>query len=115
MKRGEGAEQAALDYLLAAGLTLVARNWRCRRGEIDLILREGATLVFVEVRQRSDTRFGGAGASITARKQSRILLAAQHFLMANALTDDDCRFDCILLSGTSSNDIEWLRDAFSLD
>ena len=112
---GQQAEALAAGFLKKRGLTVVTRNYRCRGGEIDLICRDGKVLVFVEVRLRRNAAFGGAAASVTATKQRRIILAAQHFLMANALTDDDCRFDCILLSGTSSNDIEWLRDAFSLD
>ena len=112
---GDLAEGLAARFLEQQGLKVLTRNFRCRGGEIDLICRNGKVLVFVEVRLRRNAAFGGAAASVTATKQRRIILAAQHFLMANALTDDDCRFDCILLSGTSSNDIEWLRDAFSLD
>ena len=113
--RGRRAEERAAQHLEARGLRVVGRNFRCRGGEIDLVCRDGKVLVFVEVRLRRNASFGGAAASVTPTKQRRIILAAQHFLTANALTDDDCRFDCILLSGTSSNDIEWLRDAFSLD
>ena len=112
---GRQAEDLAAHFLEKQRLKIVTRNYRCRGGEIDLICRDGKVLVFVEVRLRRNAAFGGAAASVTATKQRRIILAAQHFLMANALTDDDCRFDCILLSGTSSNDIEWLRDAFTLD
>ena len=112
---GRQAEDLAARFLEKKKLRIIARNYRCRGGEIDLVCRDGKVLVFVEVRLRQSTAFGGAAASVTAIKQRRIILAAQHFLMANALTDDDCRFDCILLNGTSGNDIEWLRDAFSLD
>ena len=112
---GQRGEDEAARFIEQRGLTILTRNFHCRGGEIDLVCRDGEVLVFVEVRLRQNTAFGGAAASVTAIKQRRIILAAQHFLMANALTDDDCRFDCILLSGTSSNDIEWLRDAFSLD
>ena len=114
-RAGQQAEDLAARFLEKKKLRIVARNYRCRGGEIDLICRDGKVLVFVEVRLRRNASFGGAAASVTPTKQRRIILAAQHFLTANALTDDDCRFDCILLSGTSSNDIEWLRDAFSLD
>jgi len=106
MKRGEGAEQAALDFLLAAGLTLVARNWRCRRGEIDLILRQGATLVFVEVRQRSSHAFGGAAASIGAAKQARLIAAAQTYLQTLP-TVPACRFDAVCFEGER---IDWLKN-----
>ena len=112
---GRQAEDQAARFLEKKKLRIIARNYRCRGGEIDLVCRDGKVLVFVEVRLRQNTAFGGAAASVTAIKQRRIILAAQHFLMTNALTNDDCRFDCILMNGTSGNDIEWLRDAFSLD
>jgi putative endonuclease len=114
-RAGQQAEDLAARFLEKKKLRIVARNYRCRGGELDLICRDGKVLVFVEVRLRRNAAFGGAAASVTATKQRRIILAAQHFLMANALTDDDCRFDCVLLSGTAENDIDWLRDAFSLD
>lgn len=106
MSRGEQAEQAALDYLLAAGLTLVARNWRCRRGEIDLIMREGATLVFVEVRLRSNRAFGGAAASIGHAKQQRLLAAAQSYLQTLPAMPR-CRFDAFCFEGDR---IDWLKN-----
>ena len=112
---GRQAEDLAARFLEKKKLRIIARNYRCRGGEINLVCRDGKVLVFVEVRLRQNTAFGGAAASVTAIKQRRIILAAQHFLMTNALTNDDCRFDCILMNGTSGNDIEWLRDAFSLD
>ncbi len=112
---GRQAEDLAARFLEKKKLRIIARNYRCRGGEIDLVCRDGKVLVFVEVRLRQNTAFGGAAASVTAIKQRRIILAAQHFLMTNALTNDDCRFDCILMNGTSGNDVEWLRDAFSLD
>lgn len=112
---GRQAEDLAAHFLEKKKLRIIARNYRCRGGEIDLVCRDGKVLVFVEVRLRQSTAFGGAAASVTAIKQRRIILAAQHFLMTNALTNDDCRFDCILMNGTSGNDVEWLRDAFSLD
>ena len=112
---GRQAEDLAARFLEKKKLRIIARNYRCRGGEIDLVCRDGKVLVFVEVRLRQNTAFGGAAASVTAIKQRRIILAAQHFLMTNALTNDDCHFDCILMNGTSGNDVEWLRDAFSLD
>lgn len=112
---GRQAEDLAARFLEKKKLRIIARNYRCRGGEIDLVCRDGKVLVFVEVRLRQSPAFGGAAASVTAIKQRRIILAAQHFLMTNALTNDDCRFDCILMNGTSGNNIEWLRDAFSLD
>lgn len=105
MLKGAAAEQAAADYLATQGLTLVARNYRCRGGEIDLILRDGASLVFVEVRERAGSAFGGAAASITAAKQARIHLAARHYLHRHGL-DLPCRFDAVLVQGGR---MEWLR------
>ena len=74
---GTAAEQRALDYLLAQGLKLVVRNWHCRFGEIDLILKDHKTLVFVEVRSRSQARFGGAARSIAIGKQQKLIRTAQ--------------------------------------
>ena len=68
--RGVAAEKAASDYLERAGLRIVARNWHCRYGELDIVARDGGTLVFVEVRQRRASGFGGAAASIDAAKRA---------------------------------------------
>jgi putative endonuclease len=111
--KGEAAEQLAADHLLRQGLKLIERNFRVRGGEIDLICRDGRTTVFVEVRLRSHSNFGGAAASITATKQARLILAARHWLLRHGETP--CRFDCILLDGPEPRHIEWLRDAFSAD
>ena len=112
---GDLAEGLAARFLEQQGLKVLTRNFRCRGGEIDLICRNGKTLVFVEVRRRRSASFGGAGASITRSKQRRIILAAQHYLPANAKTECDCRFDCVLLDGRAENHIEWIRDAFTAD
>lgn len=111
--RGRAAEALAARFLMDRGLTVVARNFRVRGGEIDLVCRDGRTLVFVEVRLRSRADFGGAGASITAAKRRRIVLAARHYLAR--CPDTDCRFDCVLLSGLDGSGIEWLRHAFDAD
>lgn len=111
--KGAAAEQLAADYLQRQGLKLLERNFRVRGGEIDLICRDGKATVFVEVRLRSRGDFGGAAASITAAKQARLILAARHWLLRHGETP--CRFDCILLDGLESRNIEWLRDAFSAD
>lgn len=108
--RGREAEALAARHLEGGGLRLVERNFRVRGGEIDLICRDGKTLVFVEVRQRSRSDFGGAGASITAHKRRRIVLAARHYLAGKA--DCDCRFDCVLIDG---GQLEWIRNAFAAD
>ena len=108
--RGAAGEQLAADYLQGRGLTLIERNFRVRGGEIDLICRDGKALVFVEVRLRGRGDFGGAGASITASKRQRIILAARHYLAGKA--DCDCRFDCVLIDG---DQLQWIRDAFAAD
>lgn len=109
---GDRAEARAARFLEQRGLAVLTRNFRCRGGEIDVVCRDGRTLVFVEVRLRRSAAYGGAGASITARKQRRVVLAAQHYLLAHASADSDCRFDCVLLDGEG---IEWIRDAFAAD
>lgn len=110
--RGDAAEDRALAHLQGHGLRLVQRNFRTPGrggGEVDLIMREpDGTLVFVEVRQRADASRGGASASITPRKQQRIVLAARHFLLRLG-SQPPCRFDAVLIEGAR---IEWLRAAF---
>ena len=115
---GKLAEDLAARFLEQQGLRLLARNYRCRGGEIDLVCRSGKVLVFVEVRLRGNAAFGGAAASITPTKQRRLILAARHFLNVHSANDSDCRFDCILFDGPDSlaqKRIEWIRDAFSAD
>ena len=106
---GSEAEDAALAHLVAYGCRLETRNYRSRFGEIDLIVREGATLVFVEVRKRSRHDFGGAAASITASKQAKLLTTARQYL-AQLGREVPCRFDAVLIDGAGH--IEWLRNAF---
>ena len=102
---GRLAEDRALAYLLEKGLVLVERNVRHRRGEIDLVMRDGATLVFIEVRQRRSDRFGGAAASITATKRARLWRSAEVYLMRYA-RPPACRFDAVCIDGDS---LIWLR------
>lgn len=113
-ERGNAAEDRALQHLLAHGLRLVTRNFRTPGrggGEIDLIMLErDGTLVFVEVRQRSRHDRGGAGASITATKRRRIVLAARHFLL-RCRSEPPCRFDAVLIDGPDG-ELQWLRAAF---
>ena len=109
---GQRGEDEAARFIEQRGLTIPTRNFHCRGGEIDLVCRDGKTLVFVEVRLRGKASHGGAAASITATKQGRIILAAQHYLARHNGFDADCRFDCVLIDGQG---IEWIRDAFSAD
>jgi putative endonuclease len=118
-RRGDAAESMALAHLQKAGFKLVEANYRTPGrggGEIDLIMRApDGTLVFVEVRQRSGQSHGGAGASISAVKQQRVIFAARHYLM-RLNSFPPCRFDVVLVHGTlaapESVHIEWLRGAF---
>jgi len=108
MNSGAAAEALAARFLTTRGLAIVARNYRCRGGEIDLIVRDGNTLVFVEVRLGRSQTFGGAVESITATKRRRLRLAAQHYL-GRLAREPPCRFDAILLDGLAAENIEWLR------
>ncbi len=107
---GRHAEDVAATFLQQRGLKLVARNYRCRFGEIDLIARDGDTLVFVEVRMRSGSGYGGAAASITAGKRAKLTRAARHYLAGRSRLPP-CRFDALLVSGADDT-IEWLKSAF---
>lgn len=109
-RAGDRAEAAALKQLEQAGLTLVARNYHCRFGEIDLILREQDTLVFVEVRFRKSSRYGTPLETVTARKQDKIRRAAQLFIMENKVSaKHPLRFDVVGITGNST---EWIKGAF---
>lgn len=110
--RGAKAEQVAAEFLQRQGLKLLQQNYRCRYGEIDLILQEGDTLVFTEVRLRSRNDFGGAAASIDARKRLRLMRAAQHYLAAVG-NIPPCRFDAVLLQTLDERNMEWIRNAFT--
>ncbi|MBF6629698.1 MAG: YraN family protein [Comamonas sp.] len=110
--RGQAAEDQALAYLQARGLRLLGRNYRTPGrggGEIDLILQESdGTVVFVEVRSRSHSDFGGAGASIGHAKRQRIVFAARQWLHGQGW-QEPCRFDVVLMQGAQ---LHWLPAAF---
>ncbi len=108
--RGTWAEDTAAAFLVKRGLKLLERNYRCRFGEIDLVLRDSRTLVFVEVRYRSNHSFGGAGESITTSKRKKLLRAARHYMAAHS-EFPACRFDAVLLNGDSTA-VDWIVDAF---
>ena len=111
---GRDAESLAERFLVRRGLVPVSRNYRCRRGEIDLVMRDADTLVFVEVRRRTSRAFGGGADSVDARKQARLVAAAEHYLMTNWIGDDHpCRFDVVAIDGPSRRTaIHWVSDAF---
>lgn len=104
---GRAAEDRALAHLAQHGLTLVERNFRCRSGEIDLVMKDGDTLVFVEVRMRRSANFGGAAASVTPAKQARLTNAAQFFLLRYP-APPACRFDVVAIDG---DQLDWLKNA----
>jgi putative endonuclease len=106
-RSGAQGEAVAADHLARHGLAVLTRNFRVKGGEIDLICQDGDSVVFVEVRVRASAAFGGAGASITAQKQARLALAAQHWLARHG--EQACRFDCVLIDGGR---LEWIRNAF---
>ena len=108
---GGAAEAAAAQFLAGQGLSLICANYRCRLGEIDLVLRDGPSIVFVEVRLRTNPGFGGAAESIGPRKRARIIAAARHYLAGKP--EVPCRFDVVLLDRLEPPRIEWIRDAFS--
>ena len=112
--RGAAAEALAAAHLAARGLRIVARNVRCRGGEVDLVCLDRSHVVFVEVRLRSNGRFGGAAESITAAKQRRVLIAAQWWLggAGRRFRDAPCRFDAVLLDALDPARVTWLPGAF---
>lgn len=109
--RGAQAEQLAAQYLQQQGLSLVERNYRGRFGEIDLIMKDGTTLVFIEVRLRRNGDFGGAAASIDAHKRQRIVSTAQQYLSSLARIPA-CRFDVVLMDDIEQRNMHWLKNAF---
>jgi putative endonuclease len=108
---GANGEQQALAYLKKQGLRLVEANFSCKCGEIDLIMRDGDSLVFVEVRQRADRNHGGAAASISLAKQRRIVWAAQFYLQRHAVVPP-CRIDVVAID---CGQLNWMRNAISAD
>lgn len=115
--RGDAIEAAGLAHLQAHGLQVLARNAQARGGELDLVMLDGETVVFVEVRYRASAAFGGGFASVDARKRRKLVHAAQVFLMRHPRhAQAPCRFDVVDASGDpASPDMEWLRDAFRAD
>ncbi|WP_371929807.1 YraN family protein [Uliginosibacterium sp. 31-16] len=114
---GARAERLAEQHLIAHGAKILARNTRYKGGEIDLIAEHAGHIVFVEVRLRKNSDFGGAAASITPAKQHRIVLAARHWLQGagSAYSRRPCRFDAVLLDALDDKRAEWLQAAFFMD
>ncbi|WP_347330818.1 YraN family protein [Marinimicrobium locisalis] len=113
---GEQAERAAERFLQARGLRTRQRNYRCKAGEIDLVMSEADTLVFVEVRLRRSTRFASAAETVDYRKQQKLIRAAQHYLQRTGLTDRvACRFDVVAFDPkrVDQETVNWVQNAFS--
>jgi len=109
---GRANENLAYEYLQQQGLVLVERNYSCRRGEIDLIMRDQDILVFIEVRYRRHDRFGSAMESVNIQKQKRLILTAKHYLLQTR-TPLNARFDVVAISGIAADtSIEWVQNAF---
>ena len=110
---GKKYEDMARQYLLDNRCHVLMQNYHSRFGEIDLIAKEGDALLFVEVRYRADSQYGGAVYSITQAKRSKLIKTAQQYLIEQKLNEQSpCRFDVILLDGTLQ--IEWIKNAFQL-
>ncbi len=107
---GEEKEQQACAYLTKHGLQLVVKNYHCKLGEIDLIMQDQETLVFVEVRYRKQNDYGGGLESVTRGKQRKIIRAAQYYLETSKKQNYPCRFDVIAYA--KDQKINWIKDAF---
>lgn len=112
---GREAEACALRHLQQHQLTLIAQNWYCKRGELDLVMLDGDTVVFVEVRYRRHAGWGGALESVDFRKQEKLVMAAQWFLQSTPQwADAPCRFDVVAINGDPGNApaLSWIQNAF---
>lgn len=114
-RAGRNAENLASHYLRRQGLVVIARNLRCKAGEIDLVARDGAVLAFIEVRHRHSLAFGGAAASVNRNKQARLIRCAQFFLPQLVRRHFQggtpaCRFDVVCVE---PGGLAWIKNAFS--
>ena len=113
---GQQAELWASEYLQQHGLVLITKNYHCRRGEIDLVMQDGQSLVFVEVRYRKSARFGSALESVDRKKQAKLIFTAEHYLVQNTQPFSAYRFDVIAITPEQNKPvITWVKDAFQLN
>ena len=112
LARGQQAESQARQFLIRQGFKHLRSNYRCRQGEIDLIMEHNNYLVFVEVRYRGSNAYGGAAASLDRRKQARLRATAEHYLKLVGGNDRLCRFDVVLLGAPPQSELEWIPNAF---
>jgi putative endonuclease len=111
--QGNQAEEYAMKHLLAQGMKVVERNFHSHRGEIDLVMLDADSLVFVEVRSRNNGKFGSAAESVTGKKQCRVIQAANYFLQARTQwANYPCRFDVVAITGGPNGKIDWIKNAF---
>jgi putative endonuclease len=115
IEQGQAGENQACRYLEIRGLILIERNYRCRMGELDLIMRDGEYLVFVEVRSRSNRNYGNPAETVTRYKQNRLIRTAAYYLQRHQL-NVPCRFDIIAISNPQNKIyLEWIKDAFQVN
>jgi putative endonuclease len=110
---GQLYEQLATEYLQRQGLKLVQQNFLCKAGEIDLVMRDGASLVFVEVKYRASNAFGGAAAAVTVSKQQKLLRASRWYLQQHRLSDQACRLDVLAIEGQPPYQYQWIKNAIT--
>lgn len=115
-RTGQTAEDLACDYLQQQGLQLLERNYRCRQGEIDLIMRHDSYLVFIEVRYRRNTNICSGAESVDRRKQQKLIITATHYLQRHSqLAQLPSRFDVISMSrDKNAPAVDWIQDAFQV-
>jgi putative endonuclease len=112
---GKAGEEAAVQYLLRQGYSILQRNYRCRFGEIDLIARDGGTLAFIEVKTRRSQRFGPAASAVTFEKQRHLIKASQMYMTQMKKAYELCRFDVVAVEMDAHGlRIELIKDAFQL-
>ncbi|MDX3772564.1 YraN family protein [Chromatiaceae bacterium AAb-1] len=111
--KGQYYEQLALTYLQQQGLQLIQRNYRCKAGEIDLIMQDAGQLIFVEVKYRSGDAYGGAAAAVTWQKQQKLLRAIHWYLQQQKITDKACRIDVLAIEGQAPYRYNWLQNAIT--
>lgn len=116
-KKGKQFEKLAADFLKSNGLKLLQQNFHAYRGEIDLVMREAGTLVFIEVKFRKNAAFGSAAETVTYKKQQHLILAAQYYLQLHKqYANSACRFDVIAITGSNTGNcdpkIDWIKNAF---
>jgi len=113
---GQQAEQWAYNHLQQQGLTLITKNYSCRRGEIDLIMQDKETLVFIEVRYRKSSTFGSALESVDRKKQTKLIFTAEHYIQQQKSSFTNYRFDVIAITHERNNPIiTWVKNAFQVN